>query len=69
LPDEASTGETPQRLAKEASRHDQERSRVVRTYAWAGDKLGSGLSYQTTELSVEVGDLLGETPVAAGHRT
>jgi hypothetical protein len=69
LPDEASTGETLQRLANEAllpslwgvvSRHDQERSRVVRTYARSGDKLGSGLSYQTTELSVEVGDLPGQ---------
>ena len=79
LPEEASTGATPQRrLAKEASlpnlsglspRDDQERRGVVRTDSRKGDQLGSGLRYQTMKLRIQLGDLLRERPVPSGHRT
>jgi hypothetical protein len=40
---------------------------VIRADGREGDKLGSGLGYQPMELSVELGDLLGEGLVTAGH--
>jgi hypothetical protein len=40
---------------------------VVRADGRQGGKLGSALGYQTIELGVEQGDLLGEGLVTAGH--
>jgi hypothetical protein len=71
-------GETPQRLAKEASLlnlfrgcpgHDQQRRRVVGAYSRQGEQLRGDLCHQPIELDVQLGYLLGEGPVTAGHRT
>jgi hypothetical protein len=78
LPEEASTGETPQRprergLLVQALRivsgHNQERSGVMRTDGRQGDQPRSDLSHQPVQLRVKLGNLLREDLMTAGHRT
>ena len=78
LPEEASTGDTPQRLANDASLPNLSGKCSLATIrsgvaAWsvpmAGRAVSSGsaLRDQTIELGVETGDLLGEGLVTVGH--
>src|SRR5215208_7763637 len=51
------------------SGHHQERSGVMRTDGRQGDQPRGDLRHQSVRLRIELGDLLREGPMTAGHRT
>ena len=71
-------GETPQRLAKEASLfrrcglsprpHSAASPHGVRSYAWKGDQLRGGIRHQPIQLLIEFDDFFAELLVAPCHR-